>query len=190
MKKALILATAIGLLAFTSTAPAQNTQTVYVTNNSYINLDLGTNGMPFLSGPVTKVFEFLGQGSNYMIAPYGIVTSAGKCGGGIAVGYKVSEFVVPMLRADYLDGTLFMPSASLQLQAPITLTGKFTTIPFAFAGIATPLAGKGIDNGTAVGIFGAGMAARVSTHCDIVFDVEKWSGFSGQQYRFGVLYKF
>jgi hypothetical protein len=72
-----------------------------------------------------------------------------------------------------------------------------TFIPFAFAGIATPIAGKGADNGTAVGIFGVGGAIRTDfipgsswwKPQDLIFDVEKWSGFQGTQYRFGFVWK-
>lgn len=152
-----------------------------------------TNTNAPVANPIvdSPIFGFLSQGTNWMIAPYGIAnTTAGKYGGGVALAYKLSDFVAPMMRVDYYDGTIWMPSASLQLQAPITLFGKVTVIPFAFSGIGTPLAGKGKDNGSAVGIFGAGLAARVSTKFDLVADVEKWSGFNGQQIRFGVLYKF
>lgn len=160
----------------------------FATLTASAQTDTNAPANPIIDSPV---FGFLSHGSNFMVAPYGIVnTTDGKYGGGVAVAYKINDFVAPMMRVDYYDGTVWMPSASLQLQAPITLFGKFTVVPFAFSGIGTPIAGKGKDNGTAVGIFGAGLAARVSTHFDLVADVEKWSGFNGQQIRFGVLYKF
>lgn len=171
--KNLLLVSVLALATFT--ASAQTDTNAPVSN-------------PIIDSPV---FGFLSHGSNFMVAPYGIVnTTDGKYGGGVALAYKINDFVAPMMRVDYYDGTVWMPSASLQLQASITLFGKFTVVPFAFSGIGTPIAGKGKDNGTAVGIFGAGLAARVSTHFDLVADVEKWSGFNGQQIRFGVLYKF
>ncbi|HSM84600.1 MAG TPA: hypothetical protein VLT16_00555 [Candidatus Limnocylindrales bacterium] len=145
---------------------------------------------PVLSGPATQVIDFLTTGSNWMVAPYGIVTTDSKFGGGIAFGYKLSDFVVPTMRLDYLEGQLWMPSASLQLQAPLTIMGKITAIPFTFAGIATPISGAGNNNGSAVGIFGAGAAIRLSSKVDVVGDYEKWSGFKGGQIRFGILYKF
>lgn len=172
------------------------------TNSTSGNLNsaAGTN---LITGPATQVIDFLTQGSNYMIAPYGIITTDGKVGAGIGIGYKVSDFVVPTLRIDALTDqpvsghqsgpqgvTVWMPSASLQLQAPLTIMGKVTVIPFAFAGIATPVAGKGANNGTPVGIFGAGMAERLGTHWDLIQDFEVWSGFSGNQIRLGVVYKF
>lgn len=154
----------------------------------------GTNGIgtnvSIITGPASRVIEFLSAGTNYMFAPYGIITTDGKVGGGIALAYKLSDFVVPTLRFDYLDKAVWMPSASVQLQAPLVIGGKFTVIPFAFAGIATTVAGRGADNGDPVGIFGVGAAVRVAQHWDLVADYEKWSGFSGDQIRFGVLYKF
>jgi hypothetical protein len=152
--------------------------------------DTSTNATALIGGPATTLLNFLGTGSNWFAAPYGIVGTDSKFGGGVAVGYKISEFVVPVMRLDYYDSTVWMPSASLQLQAPLTIMGKFTLIPFAFAGLATPIAGKGADNGSAVGIFGAGAAVRISSRFDIVADVEKWSGFKGEQIRAGVLWKF
>lgn len=144
---------------------------------------------PIVDSPI---FQFLSQSStNWFVAPYGIATTTGnKYGAGIAVGYKLSDYVAPVMRLDDIDGTLWMPSASLQLQVPIIIMGKVTVIPFSFAGIATPLAGAGNLNGSAVGIFGAGAAFRLSSRFDVVGDVEKWSNFPGQQIRFGFLYKF
>lgn len=153
---------------------------------------------PAISGPGWDAIQFLGSGSNWLVAPYMIYSTGSKsAGGGIGVGYKVSDFVVPTLRLDYLEGGLYMPSASLQLQAPLKLLGKVTLIPFAFAGLATPISGKGKDNGSAVGIFGIGGAIRTDfigsdkwwKPQDVIFDFEKWSGFSGSQYRLGFVWK-
>lgn len=151
-----------------------------------------TDTTPLFSGPARTAFDFLTSSStNWMVVPYGIVNSKfDKFGGGIAVAYKLSEFVAPALRLDYYDGRVWMPSASLQLQAPVRIMNKFELIPFAFSGLATPLSGKGNENGTAVGIFGAGAAIRIGARWDIIGDVEKWSGFEGLQYRMGVVFKF
>lgn len=144
-------------------------------------------------GPaVDGVLNLLSQGSNFIVAPYGIMWQSdkgNKFGGGVALAYKMSDFVVPSIRLDYLDGKVFMPSANLTLQAPITLN-KFVLVPFMFTGLATPLSGRQDENGTAVGIFGIGIAARVAAHWDILADYEKWTGYSGNQYRFGIAYKF
>jgi len=158
---------------------------------SVAQAQISTNDNPFLSGPTTQILDFLSHGSNWMAVAYGTANDKfDKFGGGVALGYRASDFLVPTLRLDYYDGRVWMPSASIQLQAPMTLFGKITVIPFAISGIATPIAGKGSDNGTAVGIFGAGLAARVGAHWDIIGDAEKWTGFDGYQIRFGALYKF
>lgn len=146
---------------------------------------------PLLSGPVWTALSFgSGASTNWGFAAYGIASSAGdKYGAGLAGMYKLNDFVVPTLRLDYYDGRVWMPSASLNLQTPVTLFGKLTAIPFAFTGLATPLSGKGGSDNTAVGIAGLGMAVRIVDHFDIVADVEKWSGFKNEQIRFGIVYK-
>lgn len=151
-----------------------------------------TNAPPALSGPVMDALTFMSTATtNWMIGAYGIYDQGTKsAGGGIGVGYKLSDFVVPIMRLDYLNDGLWMPSGNLQLQLPLTIMGKVTVIPLAFTGIATPLAGKGNDNGSAVGILGIGLAVRVAQHWDVLADYEKWSGFDGNQYRIAAAYKF
>jgi hypothetical protein len=172
--------------------------TVWVTN--YVTVPVagstpGTNA-PLVSGPAADAWSFITTAgvSNWMVAPFGIYSTTSKeWGGGLAVGYKLSEFVVPVLRLDYLAGDIWMPSANLQLQVPVTIMGKFTLIPFTFAGVATTIAGGGADNGTAVGMLGIGGAVRLSSHVDLVGDYELWNGghfHADNQIRFGVLYKF
>jgi hypothetical protein len=155
---------------------------------------------PALSGPIVDAVQFISaSSSNWFTVPYAIVSSdENKLGAGVAVGYKVNDFLAPVLRLDYFDGQVWMPSLSMQLQAPIKLFGRLTAIPFAFAGVATPLSGKGNNNGTAQSILGGGLAVRLDAfgsawfwqHTDLVLDVESWSGFSGQQIRVGPLIKF
>ena len=145
---------------------------------------------PVISGPVTKIFDFIGTGSNWMTAVYGIASSDGDMfGGGIALAYKLSDFAAPVLRLDYYDGRVWMPSGSLQLQAPIIFGGKVKFTPFVFGGIATPLGGTDQD-GDVVGIFGLGAALSLTKKVSLVGDVEKWTGFDAEQIRFGLLYKF
>jgi hypothetical protein len=146
---------------------------------------------PVIAGPGWDAFQFLtSSGSNWMIAAYGIYDSGTEeAGFGLGAGYRLSEFVVPTLRLDYLNQEIWMPSASLQMQAPIRLFGKFDLVPFGFAGIATCVSGPH-ETYAPVGIFGLGGAIRVGKHFDIVGDYEIWSGFAGSQYRFGFLYKF
>lgn len=146
-----------------------------------------------LGEPVDKVLGFLSQGSNFIIAPYGIWDSGKSRGGaGIGIGYHLSDFVVPNLRLDWLDHQLYMPSGSMQVQLPIYLKkdGSFKLTPFVLTGIATPLGGKQNDNGAAVGIFGIGTSLQISKRFGLIYDIEKWSGFAGNQHRFGFHYRF
>lgn len=199
MKKYLAL---LALAVTCVTGYSQSTNIVWQTNIVTVTQQ-GTNA-PFLSGPLVDVFRFVSSGTNWVIAPYGIVAKSDAkytVGGGIALAYHLSDFVMPMMRLDYMDHKLYMPSANLQLQAPVTLFGKVTTIPFAFAGIATPISGTGNNNGTVVGIFGAGLALRLDflgsgkfwQKSDLVWDVETWNGaafHNQQQMRFGWAFKF
>lgn len=150
----------------------------------------------------SNLFDYLTTGSNYWVAPYATAaTSGGSFGGGIAVGYKISELVNPVLRLDYFNGSAYMPSLTAQLQAPRAIMGKIPVTPFGIAGMGTPIAGAARDNGAMVTILGAGLALRgdslVKTgflsHCDLVADYEKWLGLPQKlqnQIRFGVLIKF
>lgn len=171
--------------------------TVWVTNTvQVLNYVPPSTNAPVISGPVQDAWDFVTtQGStNWMIAGYGIYSiDSKKWGGGLGVGYKLSDFVVPTIRLDYLANEIWMPSGNLQLQVPITLFGKVTTIPFAFAGVATCVSGTGSQNGTAVGMLGIGMAARVAAHWDIIADWETWTGgqfHNDNQIRGGIVYKF
>lgn len=190
------IAVLLTLLALLSMACPSKAQT-----NGVVGIDTNST-TPVLSGPLTDVFKFLGQGSNWLVAPYGILTGSGSkydFGAGIALGYKLNDYVVPTMRLDYLDRRLWMPSASLQLQAPVTLFGKVTVIPFGFTGIAVPISGAGTGNGEVVGIFGAGGAVRLDflgsffKHMDAVADYELWTGAgfnNSKQIRVGLCYKF
>ena len=146
---------------------------------------------PVISGPVWTALTWgSGASTNWAFVPYGIWSSSGdKYGAGLAGLFKLNDFVVPMLRLDYYDSRVWMPSASVNLQAPLTLFGKFTAVPFVFTGLATPLSGKGNDNNTAVGIAGAGVAIRLTKYLDIAYDLEKWSGFDELQNRVGLVIK-
>jgi hypothetical protein len=159
-----------------------------------LNAQTTTNPPPSTTGlgsSVDAVVSFLSKGSNWMVAPYGIYDTGSKSGGaGIGIGYKLSDFVVPVMRLDYIDSHVWMPSGSLQLQVPVTFAQKVTVTPFAFTGIATPVGGTAANNGSVVGIFGLGGAIKLSTHFDLIADYEKWTGFKGNQIRAGFVFKF
>lgn len=150
----------------------------------------------------STIWDYLTTGSNYWAAPYATASVQGSgFGGGIAVGYNLSQTVNPVLRLDYFNGHFYMPSLTAQLQPPVTLFGKFPVIPFGIAGAGTTIGGNGVNNGTMVTILGAGVALRGSSiasggllaKMDLVVDYEKWLGLPQNvqnQIRFGVLLKF
>lgn len=148
-----------------------------------------------ISGPILEAWQFLTTpATNWIIVPYGMIWDKGSgqknsYGGGIAAAYLLNAFVAPTIRLDYLDGRFWMPSGEVQLQVPVTILGKFEVIPFGFTGIGTPISGSD-KNGQVTGIFGIGGAVKITKHFDLIADYEKWTGFSGNQYRFGVGYKF
>jgi hypothetical protein len=152
--------------------------------------------------PASTLWDFLTTGSNYWAVPYGTYSVSGHgVGGGLALGYKATEILNPVVRLDYFGGQFWMPSLTAQLQPPRTFMGKIPVIPFAIAGAATPISGNGAGNGTFVTILGAGVAVKTDilgsgwfwTHSDIVVDYEKWLGLPQQdqnQIRVGWLIKF
>lgn len=153
------------------------------------------------SPPASTLWDFLTTGSNYWAVPYASYSTSGHgVGGGVAVGYKVTEIVRPVVRVDYFGDTIWMASLTAELQAPRSLMGKIPVIPFAIAGGATPFAGDGVNNGTFVTILGAGGAVKLDIlgtswiwkHSDIVLDFEHWIGLPQKdqnQIRFGMLFK-
>lgn len=154
--------------------------------------ETSTNQPPLIPEIPGIIIGFLSNtASNWYVAPYGIYSSDTETfGAGIGVGYAITPNVVTVMRMDYLNDEIWMPSGSVQLQAPIRLMNRLQVTPFAFGGIATPLSGRGDDNRTAAGIAGAGMATRFNDHIGVIYDVEYWSNFSGPQHRFGLFWKF
>jgi hypothetical protein len=144
------------------------------------------------SNDLNTVWSFLSDASsNLFVVPYGTVWQSdhgNKFGGGVALGYHLSDYVVPTLRIDALDGVITMPSGSAQVQYSIQL-GNFTLKPFAIGGIGTPIMGKGTQNGSAIGIMGAGAAVAYKDVFELATDYEKWTGYSGNQIRVGVVFK-
>lgn len=165
---------------------------------SLLILAVGLNVMgqsaPILSSPIV---DFLSR-SNLIVATYGIYGTTSHEGGvGLGLGYKLSEFVVPTLRFDYIAGRIWQPSASLQLQVPVTIAGRITVTPFIFEGIATPLTGKKGANFDPVNIAGLGAAFKLPafrwyTPSGLIWDYERWTGagWNDNQIRFGAYWKF
>jgi hypothetical protein len=158
-----------------------------------------TNPAPIIQSPVLDAFNFLSTpSSNWMFATYGIFTKSEGGGVGIGAAYKVSENFGAVLRLDRIGNDTYMPSGNFQIQAPVTLMGKVTVVPFAFTGIATPLNASAGHDGV-VGVFGIGSAFRLPDVIksksrflpdDVVYDYEKWTSYEGGQHRIGFLWKF
>lgn len=169
-----------------------------ITVNAQTNLPptppaVTTNTVPSLPEHVNTWLNFLSNtGTNWLVAPYIIYVSddIDSYGGGIAAMYSLNQYALTGLRMDYVNDELWMPSINVTLQLPIKVANKITVAPFAISGLATPLGGRGDDNGDAVGIFGAGLAVQVSKKVGLVYDAEQWTSFSGTQHRFGVYWKF
>lgn len=180
MKKFLVLLSLI-------LAVAVNAQT-----NTPPSLTL-TNEVPTLPEHVTTWLNFLSTTTtNWVVVPYAIYVDddVNSFGGGIAAMYSLSQYAWTGLRVDYVNQELWMPSVNLTLQLPIKVANAVTVSPFAISGLATPLGGHRDDNGDAVGIFGGGLAVKVSKNLGLVYDAEAWTGFSGTQHRLGVYIRF
>jgi len=131
-------------------------------------------------GTVIHAWEdFLGSATtNLIVVPYGISsTDFTKFGGGLALGYKLSDNVVPFIRIENYNGDFFMPSGTIQLQVPVHL-GGLTVIPLAYTGVAVPL-GKHI-NDPVVGLVGTGAALRLGKQFDFLAAYEMRSGVGNQ----------
>lgn len=155
-----------------------------------------SNGVPsWVDSPITK---FLSDGTNWHVASYGIYdTDTHEVGLGIGAGYKVSDYVVPTLRLDYIRGDVYVPSGNLQLQVPILFfDGKVKVTPFVTTGVATTL-NSGRNDGNAIGIFGTGGYVMFNHNKSayvpkgVIADVERWTGggFDTTQVRFGLIWK-
>lgn len=172
--------------------------TAFLCLHSPLSTSAQTNA-PVIASPVLDAFNFLSTpSSNWMFATYGIFTKDEGEGVGIGALYKVSENFGAVLRLDRIGNDTYMPSGNFQIQAPVTIMGKFTMIPFAFTGVATPLNAQPGRDGV-VGIFGIGSAIRVPEFIkaksrfipdDLVYDYEKWTSYEGGQHRVGFLWKF
>jgi hypothetical protein len=144
------------------------------------------------SNDLNTVWSFLADaGTNLFVVPYATLWQSDhgtKFGGGAALGYHLSDYLVPTLRIDVLDGVITMPSGSAQIQYQIKLSQNLSITPFAVGGIATPIMGRGTQNGSAVGIMGAGAAIKYKDLIEGAVDYEKWTGYSGNQIRIGLVF--
>lgn len=155
---------------------------------------------PTIPSTWDNIIQFVSQGSNWVVAPYGIYATGGTVdndgkkvhsswGAGISGLYKINDYVLTGLGLDYMNGGLTMPSATAQLQYPIKL-GRFVLTPLAYSGLSTAIGGNSKDNGEAIGIFGTGAALSFTEHLGAFASYEKRTGFEGNWIKFGTFWKF
>lgn len=192
MKKILLSLLAVGLLAF-----AGYSQPVTINTNT---------SPPTLSGPAVTGFNWLLTVTNIMPAAYGIYTDHGY-GFGVEALYNIVPastntfgvasgfgFDCVFDKSTHHDN-ITMPSIQAQLQAPLFVAGKITTVLFGVTGVATPIGGEQSNNGNVSGIFGAGLAAVVAgkidtSHLDLFYAYEYRTTESSGWHLFGLAYRF
>ena len=141
--------------------------------------------------PSPTLWDVLTTGSNYFAVPFLTFATGDKTvGGGLAVGYRATEVLAPVVRLDEFAGKCYMVNASLQLSVPRSFMGKIPLVPFAIVGAGIPLSTESVDGGVtitagnAVGIIGAGAympldflgAGGFWQKSFIVSDYEHWTG--------------
>lgn len=174
----------IGALAFVASAGADGLKPLIDTpalkTESVTAYGSSTN-------PVNAITEFLSNAtSNIIVVPYGIAsTDFKKFGGGVALGYELSQNVVPFIRIENYNGDFFMPSGTIQLQAPIKF-GSFVLVPLVYTGVAVPLGSHSTD--PVVGIVGTGGAIRLGTKFDLIAAYEMRTS-TGNQICLGLGWK-
>lgn len=195
MKKLFALIGVAALLATVSSATAQ-TQ---------------TNSTPTVQGGLQQIVDAMKSGeTNWWGEAHGLYAPGlqNKYGGGVGAFWNLSQYVYTGIRVDYVNGGFWMPSGSATMQLPVKVFSWLQFAPLAYVGVGVPLSGATVgsvtlpgqtpkdNNGQATAILGYGAALRVANihsssswvpaHVDLIYDRETWTGFSGQQNRFGL----
>ena len=199
MKQRIVFSALFGILiAACAASRAADTITATpeqpLTTGTWSPVVLDTNMSPLLSGPFVEILDTLTTATNWGVAAFGIQTPHSKSTGKPAYGagalflYNFNSYVGAGLGVDWIDGNTTMPSAQVQLSAPLFIGGAngLRLTPFAFTGIATPVSGSDYDNGTVVGIFGAGLGVRVTGGLNAFYAIEQRSGESSPWNIFGL----
>jgi hypothetical protein len=145
---------------------------------------LNTNTSPLLSGPFVDILDKLTTATNWGVAVFSLQTPHSKStgnpawGGGALFLYNFNSYFGAGLGIDYMDGNTTMPSAQMQLSAPLYVGGTngVRVTPFGFTGIATPISGADYQNGSPVGIFGAGLGVRITGGLNAFYAIEQRTG--------------
>lgn len=158
----------------------------------------------WITSPIVDLFTH----SNFLCGTYAMYDTTDKSwGGGVFAGYKLNEFIVPIMRIDDVKSSIYAVSGNIQLQLPLHLfvrdaypNGILTITPFAFTGVATSWNNQSTaNNGNVIGIFGTGGAISFGNADSawyvpkfLAVDYERWtgSGFNDNQIRAGLGWKF
>lgn len=137
------------------------------------------------------ILDTLTSGSNWFAVPFATVATGDRTfGGGLAIGYKATSALAPVLRLDEFAGKAYLANLSLELSVPRKLMGKVPIVPFIVAGAGIPLSSATIDGnltisaGQPVGIVGIGAympfdwagSSWMAQNTFAVVDYEHWTG--------------
>ncbi len=160
-------------------------------------LNTNTNP-PTIEGPFIDFLGTLSTMTNWGIAGFGIYapksTSTTKSGSSVGAGavllYNINSYVATGVGIDWLDNDITMPSAQVQFQAPFRVGGTngITFRPFAFTGVATPIAGEGENNRTVAGIIGAGLGVKIYKGFNAFYAIEQRTGQDSVWHLGGLAY--
>ena len=187
MKKALVFIAGLAL-AFTLTSNAQ------IALNP-VGLSTNAAGQPTLSGPFIDVLSKVATLTNWGVSTFGIYEPASGShkstfGAGALALYNITPVVATGIGIDYLENQVTMPSAQVQFQLPLLIGGTNGVLvrPFAFTGVATPIGGKGQDNGAVVGLFGAGLGVRIVGGLNAYYAIEQRTAQPAPWHLLGIAY--
>lgn len=149
-----------------------------------------TTNLPPIGGDTnfwSNLWGTLTTGTNWIVAPHYLYSvDKHRSGGGLALLARLSDNVLTGVGVDCLgQDNIWMPSATLQLNAPVLTLGKVKTVFFGYTGVATPL-NAGSENWTAVAIAGAGANFHIYKKLAVFGAYEYRTGGFGQFIRAGV----
>jgi hypothetical protein len=190
MRKTLSIIGIVAALALPLSVPTQiDAQTI-----SAPTLETNSSGA-FLAGPAIDLLKSLSKATNWGVSGFGIyrpASGASKAtfGGGAVALYNISPYVATGVGIDMLDNQTTMPSGQVQFQAPFRIGGTNGVLlrPFAFTGIATPISGLGNNNGSVVGLFGAGLGVKIYGGFNAYYAIEDRTGQPAPWHLLGAAY--
>lgn len=143
-------------------------------------LDTNTNP-PSLGGALGKATSFLSTGTNWSVYAGGLWNATTRqAGGRIAAVCKINDYAGTGLGLDVIDRDITMPTATLQLQAPIRLSSTVTLVTYGYTGMSMGISGMREGNGTVGGLLGAGEALCIKEHFRLSVGAEVRTGFKGE----------